>query len=152
MKHLFWIGLTSMLFACNNTTEDASLEGKLSTDLVNNPRTADNLTPTDLANLGKLLFNDTLHDFGKIKEGEVVEYEFSYTNIGKKDLIINSAKGSCGCTVPAYPETPIKAGEKATMKVTFNSRGKKGYNEKTVTVSTNGNPAEYILKIQATVE
>ena len=80
-----------MLFACNNTTEDASLEGKLSTDLVNNPRTADNLTPTDLANLGKLLFNDTLHDFGKIKEGEVVEYEFSYTNIGKKDLIINSS-------------------------------------------------------------
>ncbi|MFY0655111.1 MAG: DUF1573 domain-containing protein, partial [Cyclobacteriaceae bacterium] len=35
------------------------------------------------------------HDFGKIKEGDVVEYEFKFTNTGDAPLIIASATGSC---------------------------------------------------------
>jgi hypothetical protein len=37
------------------------------------------------------------------------------------------------------------------MKVTFNSQGKHGFNEKTVSITTNGNPSTYTLKILATV-
>ena len=42
------------------------------------------------------------HDFGKIKQGEMVSYSFRFKNVGKSDLIISSARASCGCTVPKW--------------------------------------------------
>ena len=45
---------------------------------------------------------------------------------------------SCGCTVPTYTKTPIKPGEKGTVKVTYNGKGKfPGHFKKTVTLRTN---------------
>jgi hypothetical protein len=111
----------------------------------------DSSTIQHLNDIGSMSFTDTLHDFGRMKEGEIVVYEFSFTNKGKRDLLINEAKGSCGCTVPDYPKEPIKPGEQNSIKVTFNSQGKKGYNEKTVMVITNGNPSILNLTILAEV-
>jgi uncharacterized cupredoxin-like copper-binding protein len=154
MKKLILLATASSFFyACQSDdpkTEDI-LKGKLSADLVENPRSAENMNASKLANLGHLQFEDTLHDFGTMKEGEMAEYEFNYSNTGKKAIIINEAKGSCGCTVPEYNSSPLQPGEKSKMKVTFNSQGKRGFNEKTVTITTNGNPSTYTLKILATV-
>ena len=47
-------------------------------------------------------------------------------NIGKNPLIINHAKGSCGCTVPEWPREPIIAGGEGEIRVKFNSKGKQG--------------------------
>ncbi|MFW5659430.1 MAG: DUF1573 domain-containing protein, partial [Bacteroidota bacterium] len=44
------------------------------------------------------------HDFGSMKEGEVVEHTFNFKNVGKSDLIIQKVKPSCGCTVPEYTQ------------------------------------------------
>lgn len=82
-------------------------------------------------------FDKTEHDFGNIMQGDKVETIFTFTNDGDVDLVITSAKGSCGCTVPEYPKTPIKPGEKASMKVSFNSSGKKGHNKKSVAIQAN---------------
>lgn len=155
MKKLVLLAaISSFFYACQSNndkeTEDA-LKGKLSTDLVENPRSAENMNASNLASLGHLQFDDTLHDFGTMKEGEMAEFEFTYTNTGKKAIIINEAKGSCGCTVPEYNSSPLQPDEKSKMKVTFNSQGKHGFNEKTVTITTNGNPSTYVLKILATV-
>lgn len=153
-KLVLLFAISSFIYSCQSAEEKATeevLKGKLSTDLVENPRTADNTNTNDLANLGHLQFDDTLHDFGTMKEGEKVEYEFSYSNTGKKAIIINEAKGSCGCTVPEFSTEPLQAGGQSKMKVTFNSQGKSGYNEKTVSITTNGNPSVYTLKILATV-
>jgi hypothetical protein len=155
MKKLVLLAaISSFFYACQSdsdkATEDA-LKGKLSTDLVENPRSAENMNVSNLASLGHLQFDDTLHDFGMMKEGEKAEYEFTYSNTGKKAIIINEAKGSCGCTVPEYSSAPLQPGEKSKMKVTFNSQGKNGFNEKTVSITTNGNPSVYTLKILAIV-
>jgi len=154
MKKLILLATASSFFyACQSDvpkTEDI-LKGKLSADLVENPRSAENMNASKLASLGHLQFEDTLHDFGNMKEGEMAEYEFNYSNTGKKAIIINEAKGSCGCTVPEYNSSPLQPGEKSKMKVTFNSQGKRGFNEKTVTITTNGNPSTYTLKILAIV-
>ena len=69
----------------------------------------------------KLNFDKTEHDFGVINEGDVVETVFSFTNSGNSELIITSAKGSCGCTVPEWPKEPIMPGEAGEIKVKFNS-------------------------------
>lgn len=96
-------------------------------------------------------FDKTEHDFGTIDEGDKVETIFTFTNDGNEDLIITNAKGSCGCTVPDYPKTPVKPGEKATMKVSFSSTGKKGMQNKTVTINANTKSGTELLTIKANI-
>jgi hypothetical protein len=99
----------------------------------------------------KLKFDKTEHDFGVINEGDVVETVFSFTNSGKSELIITSAKGSCGCTVPEWPKEPIMPGETGEIKVKFNSDRKPNLQQKNITLVTNTDQGKEILKIKAQV-
>jgi hypothetical protein len=96
-------------------------------------------------------FEKLFHDFGKINEDDVVRTVFKFTNTGKNPLVISRAQGSCGCTVPKWPQHPIKPGESDEIGVEFNSAGKRGENDKTVTVSANTSPSNIVLTIRATV-
>lgn len=153
MKRIvFPISLLILFSACASSEqnqEPAELQGKLSADLVHNPNSLESM---DSVATPKITFTDTLHNFGRVKEGETLEYEFTFKNTGNKDLIISEAKGSCGCTVPTFPNTPIKAGQEGAITVTFNSSGRKGYNEKSVVVITNAIPSVSNLYIQAEVQ
>ncbi len=80
---------------------------------------------------------DSVYDFGKIKEGSVVEYSYRFKNTGTNPLVITDAVGSCGCTVPEKPEQPVLPGETGYMKVKFNSDNRAGMTHKTVTVTAN---------------
>lgn len=82
-------------------------------------------------------FKDKLHDFGVINRGDTVEYTFRFENIGTAPLKILSARGSCGCTVPKYSREEIAPGDKGEVFVRFNSAGKSGMQNKTVTLVTN---------------
>ncbi len=97
-------------------------------------------------------FAETEHDFGTITQGENVSHVFKFKNTGKTDLIITSAKGSCGCTVPEYPRTPIKPGESGEMKVTFSSAGRNGMQSKTVDITTNTATGKQQLLIKASIK
>ena len=77
---------------------------------------------------------------------------FTFTNTGKEPLIITSAAGSCGCTVPEWPKEPIKKGDKGTVKVTFNSAGKMGMQDKTVTIQSNAKTNPKVIHIKGNVE
>lgn len=99
----------------------------------------------------KINFNKNEHDFGVIKEGDIVETVFAFENIGKSELIISSAKGSCGCTVPEWPSEPILPGETGQIKVKFNSSGKPNKQQKNVTLVTNTDDGREILVIKAQV-
>ncbi|HBK84259.1 MAG TPA: hypothetical protein DDZ41_11820, partial [Flavobacterium sp.] len=68
-----------------------------------------------LENLPILEFDKVEYNFGNIKEGEKVSTDFIVKNIGKSDLLIISAQGSCGCTVPEPPKAPIKPGQSAPI-------------------------------------
>jgi len=139
-----------LLVACNNNTGD-NKDGKLSASLVNNPHTASGIDNASAALKPTMDFKDTLHEFGTMHAGEAVSYEFSFTNNGKSPLIITSASGSCGCTVPDYPHDPVAPGKSAVMKVTFNSTGKSGHQEKSVTINTNTLRSVHMLYIKADV-
>ena len=99
----------------------------------------------------KITFDKTEHDFGIINEGDIVETIFAFTNTGKSELIILSAKGSCGCTVPEWPKEPILPGEKGEIKVKFNSDRKPNKQQKQVTLATNTDAGKEILIIKAQV-
>ncbi len=101
--------------------------------------------------LPEFTFEEELHDFGTIDEGEVVDHTFVFTNTGDAPLLISGAKGSCGCTVPEWPKEPIAVGEQGEIKVKFNSRKKPGIQNKTVTITSNTFPTQKRIKIKANV-
>ncbi|MEO6901519.1 MAG: DUF1573 domain-containing protein [Bacteroidia bacterium] len=112
---------------------------------------ASNKSEVSVSSLPTIEFTEEKHDFGDIIAGEKVSYAFSFKNTGSVNLLINSAQGSCGCTVPSFPKDPIKPGEKGLIDVVFNSEGKSGMVEKTITLVTNCKPSTKILTIVAKI-
>ncbi|GAA4296939.1 DUF1573 domain-containing protein [Nibribacter koreensis] len=84
-----------------------------------------------------ILFAEEKHDFGTIKQGEVVEYTFKFTNNGSKPLMISNVRTTCGCTVPTWPKAPIQPGQSADITARFNSAGKMGKQNKVITIDSN---------------
>ena len=97
-------------------------------------------------------FAETSHDFGEIQEGDVANHTFRFTNNGESPLIIESAKATCGCTVPRWPREPIAVGATGEIEVSFNSQGKPGIQNKTVTIIANTNPKVTKLYIKSNVQ
>ncbi len=111
--------------------------------------------PTSMVPTGpttSIKFAKDVHSFGTVQEESENMYSFTFTNTGKEPLIIQDAKGSCGCTVPNYPKQPIMPGKTGTIDVKFTPyKGQIGPAEKTVTVTANTEPSATIVKIQANV-
>ncbi len=97
-------------------------------------------------------FTTMVHDFGKMDQGEIVKYTFHFKNTGKSDLKIARVSTSCGCTVGKYPHEPIKPGGEGDIEVTFNSSHKMGYQNKSIMLLANTNPARTVLRIKAVVD
>jgi hypothetical protein len=90
-------------------------------------------------------------DYGTIEQGSDPLRVFKFTNVGDEPLIISKAKGSCGCTVPKYPQDPILPGETADIEVRYDTN-RIGPFQKTVTLTTNEAEPTHILKIKGKVE
>jgi hypothetical protein len=149
MKKLFLLFSFATIIACNSQQKPVANDSKLSADLVNNPVSAEGTSEADLAAMATMDFTDTMHNFGALKEGDIVTYDFEFKNNGK---LISSATGSCGCTAPDYPHKPIEPGEVANITVKFNSDGKQYHQEKSVSIATNSRRGIHMLYIKADVE
>jgi len=101
---------------------------------------------------GEFKFKEEEFNFGTIKQGESITHEFEFSNTGIEPIIISSAQGSCGCTVPIWPKEPIAKGQKSTIKVTFNSAGKMGIQDKTVTINSNAKQSPMVIHLKGVVE
>jgi hypothetical protein len=91
------------------------------------------------------------HDFGTIKEGDKVSYTYKFKNTGDAPLIIQTAQPSCGCTVPTWTKEPIAVGASGTVTAEFDSSGKPGVQNKTITVTSNTWPKVTTLRFKAMV-
>lgn len=138
------------LYSCGETPTEK--EETIDTEVVNNPATAEEGFSVDKSVVPEFTFEKEAHDFGTIIQGEKVAYSFKFKNTGNGDLIITSAKGSCGCTVPEYPEAPIAPGEEGVIDVVFNSDGKSGQQNKKVTIVANTVPNTKVLAINGMIE
>lgn len=130
MKNYF-LGLLAVIAvsACNNS----NLKNQSSSDT--------STVAVDPASAPVIKFEKETYEFGKIKQGEKVSYDFKFVNTGKSPLIIKEAFATCGCTVPEVSKDPIAAGASSVVKVTFNSAGKEGLQDKVVTLVANTIPA-----------
>ncbi len=98
-----------------------------------------------------IVFETTDHDFGTITEGQKVSYTYKFKNSGDAPLIIQEAKGSCGCTASDWTKAPIPPGGTGYVKAEFDSNGKPNVQNKTVTVTANTWPKLTTLKFKAMV-
>ncbi len=128
MKNIF-LGLIVLISvsACN-------------TNIKNDATTDTSAVATDSTMAAAFKFEKEVYEFGKIKQGESVSYSFKFVNTGKSPLIIKEASATCGCTVPEFPKEPIAPGASSEVKVTFNSAGKEGLQDKVVTLVANTIP------------
>jgi hypothetical protein len=117
----------------------------------NSKKNAESGTLTNSDTTALITFTEVEHDFGTITQGEKVTHAFKFQNTGSTDLLIISAQGSCGCTVPSYPKEPIAPRKEANVDVVFDSDGKSGKVEKTVTLLTNCIPNTNVLTIHANI-
>ena len=95
-------------------------------------------------------FKETVHDFGKIKQGVPVTFDFAFTNISKQPVVIESATASCGCTTPVKPEKPIPKGKSDVIKAGFNAAAPSPF-EKTIYVKVAGAAQPLEIKIKGEV-
>jgi len=144
---LIYLFTLTIFTSCNNAQSDD--DEQISTEVVKNPNTASG--DGDFEELPVFQFEKEEHNFGKIVQGVKVSYSFKYTNTGNSDLLITKVKATCGCTNLNYPKKPIPPGEKGVIKVTFNSSGRKGFQNKYITLIANTQPNTKVLKIQAQV-
>lgn len=99
----------------------------------------------------KIEFKKEVHDYGTVKYGGDGECTFEFTNTGNEPLIISNAKGSCGCTVPAWPKEPIAPGAKGVISVKYDTK-RPGAIAKSVTISSNAvNDPNKVIRIKGTV-
>lgn len=143
-KTVFLVALVSVVFI--SCKENASSKIKSQ-----NLETAKERDAKIAMGSASIEFDKTEYDFGTINEGDVVEGVFKITNAGKVDLIITSAKATCGCTVPTWPKEALKPGDSSELTFTFNSRGRSGKQTKSITLQTNTDKVTEVLRISGMV-
>lgn len=82
---------------------------------------------------------DTLR-FGFLEEGTILLDSFVVTNTGKSPYVVTDIRTSCDCTVLKKPEFPVMPGESLTLRVEFNSSGKRGRSQPGIIVYDNSSP------------
>lgn len=110
------------------------------------------LTEKEMANAPVASYNESEHDFGNVKDGTTVTHHFTLKNQGNRTLKIRKIHAPCGCTASTPGEKTLKPGQETKIKVSFNTRGRSGRQQQTVTVITNdpANPSK-TLRVRANV-
>ena len=97
-----------------------------------------------------LSFEKTEIDYGTIAQNSDPLRKFKFKNTGTEPLVIKSAQGSCGCTVPSYKKEPIMPGESSEIEVRY-ATDRIGAFTKTVTLTTNEGDQPRVLTIKGNV-
>lgn len=105
----------------------------------------------DSVNVAKLDFAQGIYEFGEVDAGAVVKHEFTFVNGGRVPLLIATARSTCGCTVPSYPQAPVQPGESGVISVAFDTKNKSGLQRKPVIITANTYPAETTLYVSGRV-
>ena len=100
---------------------------------------------------GKLNFTSESHAFGEVIEGRVASHEFKFVNTGTQPIIISNVQASCGCTTPFWTKDPILPGKEGSIKASYNSAGRPGPFNKSITVTSNAAEGTKILSFNGSV-
>lgn len=95
------------------------------------------LAHIDTAHYTEIVWEDSVQDFGRAREGDTLKINFRFKNTGKTPLFLTEARANCGCTVADYPQNIIYPGEGGVLTARFETSGKSGLVKKSVIVGSN---------------
>jgi len=101
---------------------------------------------------GKFQFERESHDFGRVVEGAVPTYEFRFKNVGTSPITLEYVKPSCGCTSPEWSKEPVMPGDEGVIVVKYNSQGRLGMFNKSITITSDAEEATKVITIKGVVE
>ncbi|MFD2512532.1 DUF1573 domain-containing protein [Pontibacter locisalis] len=78
-----------------------------------------NYTPEQKAMSPRLALGSTTYNFGKLEKGQKAVAKFTVKNNGREPLVIQGVKSSCNCVSFKVSEQNIKAGQTATLELTY---------------------------------
>ncbi|HWA34238.1 MAG TPA: DUF1573 domain-containing protein, partial [Cyclobacteriaceae bacterium] len=100
----------------------------------------------------QLIFREKIYDFGNIEEAKgPADHEFIFTNNAGRPVKILSVHASCGCTTPGWSQSPVPQGKTGFIKASFDPRGRPGYFNKSLTITTDLDANPIILEIKGQV-
>jgi hypothetical protein len=95
----------------------------------------------------EIYFESTTYDYGQIMEDSDGLYTISFKNIGKKPILVNRVRSTCGCTVPSWPKEPLEPGESGEIKVKYNTALPGSFMKSVYVYSTAANsPVKLVVK------
>lgn len=134
MRYIFVFAIVgSLLTGCDET---AGVREKVADD--NNTAatpTASNTASSEATT--SIQWIDSVKNYGKIAEGQVLQVAFRFKNTGDKPLVIKNVRPGCGCTAANPPDKPILPGEEGVINASFDSKGRPGPNKKDIFVTAN---------------
>ena len=142
-----------LLVACQNDADGPAVQqiptdGSISS-IIRSPVTAEGV---DTVNVAKMVFSESVYDFGSVQQGKSVEHVYEFTNTGNRPLLISNARSTCGCTVPKWPETPIAPGASGKITVRLDTKDLEGMQNKPVQVTANTYPNITEVRLVGRVE
>jgi hypothetical protein len=134
------------IYVNTNDPKNPELKLKMTCNIV---KGEEGISSTDLP---KIKFASDQHDFGKVKEGKIVEHVFSFQNEGTKTLEIKDIKTSCGCTAALVSKKKIEPGQNGTLRVELDTKDRNGRMSRTISVRSNDpDSPDKVLTIYADV-
>ncbi len=145
MKAKFVVAMLVLVFvagfAANAQSTKSSAKGT----------TATTAKATSTSNLAKIEFDQKVLDFGTLKVGDVKKLKVTFTNTGKKPLILDNVKSNCDCTEVEWSKSPVMPGKKGSMTVTYTAKHT-GLISKWVTIDSNAENDRVVLKTKGEVK
>ena len=142
---LSFVAATVFMSSCNQEAKKSGADN--TTEASANAASAEGFD-----GIGKMDFESSVYDFGKIKEGEVVKHVFKFENTGTSPVILSQVSASCGCTTPTFTTTPILPGKTGEIAVEFNSAGQIGLQQKIITIASNAESNITTVQLKGEVE
>jgi uncharacterized cupredoxin-like copper-binding protein len=120
------------IYVKTNDPNNKELKFKLTGNVLEVSEVKDSLTATS-----KLYFYETQHDFGTVKEGQVVVYTFKFKNTGKGVLEVKNVSTSCSCTAALISSKRLEPGKEGTLRVELDTKNREGKMNRNITLQSN---------------
>ncbi len=95
-------------------------------------------------------FISVKHNFGFVHQGDILEYDYEFSNTGNAPLFIYEAKVECQCTQVIKPDT-VLPGKTGKIHLKFDSKSAIDRQVRTIELSSNASHSPYILVFKCIV-
>lgn len=96
--------------------------------------------------------DDAKQSFGTVKKGEVVELNYTLTNIGNEPLLIQKYEVQCSCTSVIFDDKPIPPGKSTIVKVKFDTKTVYERQDRIVYLTSNNKNGDVKLRFKGFVK